>query len=246
MPHGITNRTVIVTRAVTQNSQLSEMLRAHGAYVIEVPLISIEEPEDDGRERDEVLHGLSSFEWIVVTSPNGADRVAPFLHAALAADDTAPFPNLAAVGAATQRSLGRPADLVAEPARASALIEMFPEGTGSVLVVQGDRAPEDVPNALRAKGWDVTKVIAYRTVQLRPTDEMVNQASEADALLLASGSAASAWFETFGAKTPPIVISIGPSTTLVAERLGLEIHATAEEQTLECLVETTIAAFGDH
>lgn len=246
MTHGISNKSVVVTRATTQNSQLSEMLREHGARVIEVPLISIEEPEDEGRERDEVLHNVTSFEWVVVTSPNGAERVAPFLHAALAADDTAPFPRLAAVGAATERSLGRPAELVADPARAAILAEIFPEGSGSVLVVQGDRAPDDIPDALRSKGWTVTKVVAYRTVQLRPTEEMIEHAREADALLLASGSAASAWFDTFGSTTPPLVVSIGPSTTSVAERLGLYVHATAEEQTLECLVETAVAAFGHH
>jgi uroporphyrinogen-III synthase len=246
MSHRIEDKVIVVTRAVTQNSELSELLRSRGAEVLEVPLISIEEPEDEGRERDEVLHDISLFSWIVVTSPNGADRVAPFLEAAIAADDRAPFPRLAAVGAATVRSLGRPADLVAEPARGSVLAEAFPVGVGSVLVVQGDRAPDDIPIALRAKGWDVTTVVAYRTVQLRPTDDMLTRALAADALLLASGSAATAWFDTFGTDTPPVVVSIGPSTTSVASRLGLEVSVTAEEQSLEALVEALESAFHHH
>lgn len=246
MSNSIEDRVVVVTRAVTQNSELSEMLRERGAHVLEVPLISIEEPEDEGRERDEVLHEVTSFSWVVVTSPNGADRVAPFLEAAIAADDTAPFPRLAAVGAATERSLGRPADLVAEPARAAVLAESFPTGSGSVLVVQGDRAPDDIPIALRAKGWDVTKVVAYRTVQLRPTDDMVSRALAADALLLASGSAATAWFDTFGVDAPPVVVSIGPSTTAVAQRLGLDVSVTADEQSLSALVDALESAFHRH
>jgi uroporphyrinogen III methyltransferase/synthase len=240
------NKSVIVTRAASQNSQLSEMLRERGANVIEMPLIAIEEPEDEGRERDELLHDINAFSWIVVTSPNGAERVAPFLDAAIAADDRAPFPRLAAVGAATARSLGRLTDLVAEPARATVLADIFPTGSGSVLVVQGDRAPDDIPIALRAKGWEVTRVVAYRTVQLRPTEEMLTRAREADALLLASGSAATAWFDAFGATTPPIVVSIGPSTTAVATRLGIEVHGTAHEQSLEALVEATEIAFFHH
>jgi uroporphyrinogen-III synthase len=246
MSYEIENKSIVVTRAASQNGRLSEMLRERGGQVIEVPLISIEEPEDEGRERDEVLHDVSRFSWIVVTSPNGAERVAPFLNAAVAADDLAPFPRLAAVGSATQRSLGRPADIVAEPARASVLAEIFPSGNGAVLVVQGDRAPDDIPVALRAKGWDVTRVVAYRTVQLRPTDEMIERALAADALLLASGSAASAWFDAFGSTTPPVVVSIGPSTTAVAERLGLEVHVTAEEQSIEALVEATESALLHH
>ena len=237
MSNSIEDKVIVVTRAVTQNSQLSEMLKDRGAQVLEVPLISIEEPEDEGRERDEVLHDVTSFAWLVVTSPNGADRVAPFLEAAIAADDTAPFPRLAAVGAATERSLGRPADIVAEPARGAVLTESFPTGEGRVLVVQGDRAPDDIPDALRAKGWEVTKVVAYRTVQLRPTEDMVPLALAADALLLASGSAATAWFDTFGTDAPPIVVSIGPSTTAVAQRLGLDVSVTAQEQSLNALVD---------
>jgi uroporphyrinogen-III synthase len=239
-------RVVVVTRAATQNSELSEMLRQRGAQVLEVPLIAIEEPEDEGRERDELLHDISVFSWIVVTSPNGAERVAPFLEAAIAADDTAPFPKLAAVGAATARSLGRLVDLVAEPARGSVLAELFPSGAGTVLVVQGNRAPDEIPVALQAKGWDVTRVVAYRTVQLQPTPEMAEKALAADGLLLASGSAATAWFDTFGTKAPPVVVSIGPSTTTVAQRLGLDVHATAEEQSLESLVETLESAFFHH
>jgi uroporphyrinogen-III synthase len=240
------DRVVVVTRAATQNSELSEMLRDRGAHVLEVPLIAIEEPEDEGRERDEVLHDITVFSWIVVTSPNGAERVSPFLEAALAADDTAPFPRLAAVGAATARSLGRPVDLVAEPARGSVLAESFPTGHGAVLVVQGDRATDEIPVALRNKGWDVTCVVAYRTVQLRPTPDMVEKALAADALLLASGSAASAWFDTFGVDAPPVVVSIGPSTTAVAKRLGIEIVATAEHQSLDSLVETLESTFSHH
>lgn len=246
MSNSIEDKVVVVTRAVTQNSELTEMLRNRGAQVLEVPLISIEEPEDEGRERDEVLHDVTSFSWVVVTSPNGADRVAPFLEAAIAADDTAPFPRLAAVGTATERSLGRPADLVAEPARGAVLADAFPSGSGSVLVVQGDRAPDDIPVALRAKGWDVTKVVAYRTVQLRPTEDMVSLALAADALLLASGSAATAWYDTFGVDAPPVVVSIGPSTTTVAERLGLDVSVTAQEQSLTALVDALENAFRHH
>jgi uroporphyrinogen-III synthase len=75
---------------------------------------------------------------------------------------------------------------------------------------------------------------------------MLTRAREADALLLASGSAATAWFDAFGATTPPIVVSIGPSTTAVATRLGIEVHGTAHEQSLEALVEATEIAFFHH
>lgn len=232
------DRSVVITRSATQNESLRRMLEAVGANVVEVPLIAIEEPEDEGRERDEVLQRLHDFDWVVVTSPNGAERVAPFLAAAIAADDSAPFPFLAAVGAATANTVGVAVNLVAEPARAEVLASVFPDGNGRVLVVQGNLADASLSDAIESKGWHVTRVVAYRTVHVRPDPAMVEPALSADVLLLASGSAATAWFDAFGNDTPPVVVAIGPSTAKVASGLGFHVSATAPEQTLESLIGT--------
>jgi uroporphyrinogen-III synthase len=232
------NRSVVITRAISQNESLRRLLEARGAHVVEVPLIAITEPEDEGRERDEVLQRFDQFDWIVVTSPNGAECVAPFIVAAHAAGDAERFPSLAAVGEATARSLGVTVTMTAQPARADVLAEQFPSGTGTVLVVQGNLADDSLSSALGAKGWTVTQVVAYRTVQLRPTREMMLPAMAADVLLLASGSAVTAWFDAFGTTTPPFVVAMGPSTAKVASALGIDVSAVAPEQTLESMIQT--------
>ena len=238
MSNSLEGRSVVITRSIAQNESLRRLLEARGARVVEVPLIAVVEPDDEGRERDEVLQRFEDFDWIVVTSPNGADRVAPFLSAAHAAGDAKRFPLLAAVGEATARSVGTPVALCAEPARSDVLAQQFPEGSGSVLVVQGNLADNQLSDNIEAKGWTVTRVVAYRTVHLRPTKEMMLPALSADVLLLASGSAATAWFDAFGASTPPYVVAMGPSTAKVAVNLGLEVSAIASEQTLDSLIET--------
>jgi uroporphyrinogen-III synthase len=238
MSNSLEGRSVVITRSIAQNESLRRLLEARGARVVEVPLIAVVEPDDEGRERDEVLQRFEDFDWIVVTSPNGADRVAPFLSAAHAAGDAKRFPLLAAVGEATARSVGAPVALCAEPARSDVLAQQFPEGSGSVLVVQGNLADNQLSDDIEAKGWAVTRVVAYRTVHLRPTKEMMLPALSADVLLLASGSAATAWFDAFGASTPPYVVAMGPSTAKVAVNLGLEVSAIASEQTLDSLIET--------
>jgi len=238
MSNLLEGRSVVITRSIAQNESLRRLLEARGARVVEVPLIAVVEPDDEGRERDEVLQRFEDFDWIVVTSPNGADRVAPFLSAAHAAGDAKRFPLLAAVGEATARSVGTPVALCAEPARSDVLAQQFPEGSGSVLVVQGNLADNQLSDDIEAKGWAVTRVVAYRTVHLRPTKEMMLPALSADVLLLASGSAATAWFDAFGASTPPYVVAMGPSTAKVAVNLGLEVSAIASEQTLDSLIET--------
>lgn len=232
------DRSVVITRASNQNESLRRMLEAVGADVVEVPLIAIEEPEDEGRERDGVLQRLHEFDWVVVTSPNGAERVSPFLTAAIAADDETRFPFIAVVGAATANTIGVAVNLVAEPARADVLASSFPDGNGRVLVVQGNLADATLGDAIESKGWRVTRVVAYRTVQLQPAPELREPALAADVLLLASGSAASAWFDAFGAETPATVVAIGPSTAKVAAGLGFDVSATAPEQTLASLIET--------
>lgn len=238
MSSPLQDKSVVITRSISQNESLRRLLEARGARVVEVPLIAISEPDDEGRERDEVLQKLHEFDWVVVTSPNGADRVAPFVSAAHAAGDTARLPRFAAVGEATSRSLGVPADMVAEPARAEVLAGEFPVGDGKVLVVQGNLADDSLEHAISAKGWSVTRVVAYHTVRLRPGREMMLPALAADVLMLASGSAVSAWFDAFGTTTPPFVVAIGPSTAKVAGTLGIDLSAVATEHSLESMIET--------
>jgi uroporphyrinogen-III synthase len=243
MSEPLEDRTVVITRSVAQNAPLAALLQARGARVVELPLLSIEEPEDEGRERDAVLQRIHEFDWLVITSPNGAERVAPFLAASNAADDTVPLPKIAVVGEATESVLGATCAFVARPARATVLVDNFPTGNGDVVVVQGDLADQEVLAGISEKGWNVTKVVAYRTVSLRPAKEMMLPALAADVLMLASGSAASAWFDMFGSSTPPVVVSIGPSTTAVAEKLGIAVTATATDQSLAGLVAAASEVF---
>lgn len=246
MSSALQGRSVVITRSRLQNESLRRLLEARGATVVEVPLIDIAEPDDEGRERDEVLQRFHEFDWIVVTSPNGADRVSPFFSAAHAAGDGERFPRIAAVGEATARSLNVPVDLVADPARAEVLAAQFPHGSGSVLVVHGNLADAELRDVISSKGWTVTNVVAYQTVTLRPTDDMRTPALEADVLFLASGSAASAWFDSFGSATPSIVVAIGPSTSRVAEQVGIDVTVVADDHSLEGLLAAAERALDQH
>lgn len=245
MASPLSGRTVVITRARSQNESFRRLLEARGAQVVEVPLIAIAEPDDEGRERDEVLQRFHEFDWIVVTSPNGAERVAPFMSAAHAAGDAQSFPSIAAVGDATARSLGVTPSIVAVPARADVLAGQFPTGDGTVLLVQGNLADDSLRASLSEKGWDVTRVVAYHTVRLRPTPDVEQPALTADVLMLASGSAATGWYEAFSTSTPAVVVAMGPSTTKVATALGIDVTGTAPDQTLESMIDTAELLLGN-
>lgn len=220
---------VLVTRE--RPGELASMLAARGATVVHVPLIRVVGTDDGALERE--LARLDRYDWLVVTSPAGAERTA-----AGAAD--APSVRIAAVGSATAATMtrlsGRAVDVVPRTQHASALLEALAavvDAPQRFLIAQADRAGDTLSTGLRRQGHDVTTVVAYHTrLQVPPPGSI----DPVDALLFASGSAAEAWADAVGVETPPIVVSIGPTTTSVARRSGLKVTATSADHSLDGLV----------
>lgn len=229
----------MVTRAAHQGTELTRLLAERGADVEHLPLVAVDEPADGGVELAATLARLGSYDWVVVTSPNGAERIAPALSVAERP------PRIAVVGAATAAALGRPADFVPRRASGAGLVDDFPAGAGRVLVAQGDRAGDAVADGLRSLGWNVDVVTAYRTVTRAPDAAASVRALHADAVVFASGSAVESWVKAFGAVAPAVVVAIGPSTAAVAARQHLQVTQVATDQTVEGLVVALEAAFGD-
>lgn len=222
-----------MTRAAEQAEMLAARLRELGAEPVLVPLIEIAPPADGGVALAVALEQLDRYDWLVVTSPNGAAAVH---DAVVALPPTAHRPLIAAVGVATAQAVGAPPDLVPTEQRAESLMAEFPNGTGSVLLPQAEQAGPEVAAGLRAKGWQVDVVTAYRTLPVVPTAGVLLRVLSADAVLFASGSAVRAWTAVFGLQTPAVTVAIGPSTQQVAELLGLKIDAVAADHSLEGLV----------
>ncbi len=125
----LAGRRVVVTRAGEQADGLAELLTARGAVPVIVPLIEIV-ADPDGAAALAALDP-AGFDWLVVTSPNGARHY-------LCAHAAAP-PKVAAVGATTAAALaegGVPTTLVPAQQRATGLLAEFPAGAGRVLLVQ--------------------------------------------------------------------------------------------------------------
>lgn len=215
------------------------MLRDAGATVIEVPLITIVDAPDGGVALREALARLEMYEWLVVTSPNGAARVREAL-----ADHPPGSPLIAAVGTATSGALSpREADLIPPRQIAESLIDVFPVGTGRVLLAQGMQARGVLQEGLAAKGWQVDRVTAYVTMP-RPIEPSVAAALfKADAITFLSGSAVTSFAaanQTHEVDLPCQVVSIGPVTTEVAHSVGISVTATAQTHTLRGTLETLV------
>ena len=235
---------VVITRASHQSAALAEALRELGAEPVNVPLIDITEPADQGVALKRALERLHTFDWLVVTSPNGAERVASAVSALAAAG--VQRPQLAVVGSATATTLSAPAHVVPAHQTAAGLLRDFPRGSGSVLLAQSDIADSRLADGLTAKGWRVEAVPAYSTVLINPTASAKAAATSADAVLFASGSAVRSWIASFDLFTPSIAIAIGPTTNAVAQRFGLKITAVCADHSSSGLVDCLVACVLEH
>jgi uroporphyrinogen III methyltransferase/synthase len=238
-------RSIVVTRARAQASGLAARLRELGAEVIESPAIAIEAPADGGAALAAAVADLAAYDWLVLTSPNGVHRTFAHLPDARALAGV----RVAAIGPGTADALAGyriVADLVPERFVAESLLEAFPEppaGGGRVLVSRAAVARDVLPDGLRAAGWSVDVVEAYRTVPVAPDEALRDQVASADAITFTSSSTVDHVVAALGTeRLPATVVSIGPITSATASGHGLAVTAEADPHTIDGLVDAVLAA----
>jgi uroporphyrinogen-III synthase len=199
----------IVTRPRAQARPLVDALEAAGIEVVECPLIEIERTSDEPID-------AAGYDWLVVTSSNGADEIAR---------RGVNLPRVAAVGPGTAEALrahGIEPAFVPRESSQDGLVDEFPERGTRVLFAAAEGARR---TAIDALGADFVPL--YRTRLLTP------EPPDGDVVVLASGSAARA-YAGIGGNAP--AVSIGPETTRVARLVGLDVVAEAETHDLDGLV----------
>ncbi|MFZ6003463.1 MAG: uroporphyrinogen-III C-methyltransferase [Actinomycetota bacterium] len=234
---------VIVTRTRQQASQLAASLRELGAEPIEVPVIEIAAPVDGGAALRAAAKSLSSYDWVVVASPNGAGRLLAAIEEVGLDARSFGSAKVAAIGpgtASTLASNGLRADLVPRPYVAEALLEALgrpAEGASRILIARAEVGRDVLPDGLRARGWDVDVVHAYRTVAAKITDVQRTAVRDADIITFTSSSTVERFLEAFGAAAvPPVVACVGPVTAATARDHGLHVDIEADVHTIDGLV----------
>jgi uroporphyrinogen-III synthase len=242
-------RRVVVTRAREQAGELVAQLQAQGAATVEVPAIEIRDPADGGAALALAAGRLGDYSWVILTSSNGARRLLEAVRGT--GRDTRAFggARLAAIGPGTAEALataGLVVDLVPPRFVAESLLEVFPEPTdpaaNRVLLVRAAVARDILPEGLRAKGWDVEVVEAYRTEQAPLAEEQAAAVAGADVVTFTSSSTVTNFLAAIGDRPiPAVVVAIGPITAATARGHGLAVDVEAEIHTIEGLVDALVA-----
>ena len=238
-------RRIVVCRAPGQASVLSQRLRALGAAPVEVPVIEIAGPGDGGAALAGAAARIARYGWVAFTSPNAVEGLFAHLHDARDLGGV----KVAAVGPGTAAALegrGVRADLVPDTSMAESLAAALAAASPAVariLLPQAAAARPGLADGLRAAGWTVDAVEAYRTVPVVPPPDVVAAAAKADAIAFTSSSTVDNLLDGPGPHAvPPVVVCIGPVTAETARRRGLTVTATAASHDLDGLVAAVVAA----
>jgi uroporphyrinogen-III synthase len=168
MKQALAGKRILITRARHQAGRLADALEVHGAEVLRLPTIEIVPPETYAH-LDALLEVASGFDWLIVTSANGAAAVADRLRFLGIPLHRLKHLQVAAIGPATAAAVKRmglnvsamPGEYVAE-----AVVAMLREKVAGqrVLLARAAVARDVIPEQLRKCGADIHVVEAYRTI----------------------------------------------------------------------------------
>jgi uroporphyrinogen-III synthase len=248
----LAGKRVVVTRALEQSHSLVEALCDAGAEPVLLPLI-VFAPPDNLAELDACLKNSARFDWVFFTSQNALravqqrcaalDLVLPQVFAGL---------KIAAVGPATADAVtaaGLPVNFISRAHTGVGLAEELSAGEKRkrVFLPRSDRANPDLIEVLNLHGWQVTAVVAYKTVSPN-SDSPETQESflrcEADAILFFSPSAVHHLRDLLGAQRfrdlsrQSIFVAIGPVSENALKTEGVSRILLAADTTVAAAVAT--------
>lgn len=246
-------RSIVITRAREQASELAKQLDLLGAEVIQCPSIAIK-PLAKYATLDAAIVHLSRYEWVIFTSTNGVAFFWQRLDS-LGLDSRALGGcKVAAIGPATAQSLkerGIHADIVPGYYQAEGLIESFlawgPLEGVRMLLPRASKAREILPEELRNAGASVDVISAYDTVpDTSKIEEITTRLEEKtlDCIVFASSSTV----ENLVNLIPPEKIrdanvrlaAIGPITAATLDKYGLKCDIQPTQFTIPALIDAVV------
>ncbi len=239
-------KTIVVTRARAQASEMIKLLSDLGAKCLECPSIKIVPPED-WEPLDMAIESLPAYDWIIFTSVNGVKFFFERLFTKNKDVRALSKISTAAIGPATSKKLlnfGLKSDIVPESYRAESVIEAFKNENikgKRILLPRAKEARPVLAVELAKMGAEIDEVAVYCTEKVYDhADVLLKQLEEGkiDLITFTSSSTATNFktllpSEKFEAFIKGVTIaSIGPITTGTARSLGFKVQIEAESFTI--------------
>jgi uroporphyrinogen-III synthase len=230
-----------------------------GAQVLEIPFIEIQRPRSF-KPLDEALRRHARYDWLILTSVNGASALFERLARLRIPPDELRHLRIAAIGPATRNALesrGLPVEVVPKEYVAESVVaRLRARARGKrILLVRAQVARDVIPRELRRAGARVEVREAYRTVMPKASRSKLlaalkDGARRPHAITFTSSSTARNFLELLGAKAAysglldgVALVSIGPVTTATLRELNLPPAIRAKQYTIPGLVRALVKHF---
>jgi len=243
---------VLVSRAREQASSLSDLLRAEGAEVMEIPFIEVRPPRSY-KCMDDALRLIGEYEYLVLTSVNG-------VHALFDRMEKLGIPkrrllplNIVAIGPATRSAIekeGLPVAIMPKEYVAESVVQALVNKVRGkrVLLCRAKIARDVIPRELRRLGAFVDVVEAYETVipaasRVKLRRVLRDMEKRPHAITFTSSSTVKNYVSLLGIRSGKSKLvqgvwnaSIGPVTSETLREFELTVDVQADEFTIPGLI----------
>jgi uroporphyrinogen III methyltransferase / synthase len=233
---------IVVTRARSQATELSQRLRQLGAEAIEIPVIELA-PLEDYSKLDACMDELPSYDWLIFTSVNAVEFFLARMRASNR-DWRSVRGRICAIGPATASALSPIIpELIPEEHHSegvAAAFQPYNMRCARILLPRASTAREVIPATLSEMGATVDVVDVYTNViPANAQSRIAALRFKPTWVTFTSGSTVKNWLALAGSESLDGVriASIGPATTDVAKKHGLHVDVEADPSTLDGLVE---------
>jgi uroporphyrinogen III methyltransferase/synthase len=243
-------RSIVTMRDAAGNADFAAKIVQRGGNPLEFETIRIK-TLTDSNDFLRTLAKIGQYDWVIFTSGNG---VTIFFDAVRSLGKDARIfgsTKIAAIGSRTAEQLGRfgvKADFVPDVFTArelgKQLIGFANLRNKKILLLRSELASDELVEILAGAGAEVENVAVYTAVAAKSDSAwLVNGISKGtiDWLTFASPSSVDGFFEQIdgGAinSSNVRVASIGPVTSERLKELGVTVHVTAKEHTLDGLLD---------
>lgn len=248
-------KTIVVTRARAQASQMVTALEDLGARVLEFPTISIKPLTVLGLK--EVVEGIEKYVWLTFTSVNGIKEFLTQVYDLGFDIRDLKGPRICAIGPATAaeaQARGMRVSAVPSEYRAEAVAEILLKEAGpgdQILLPRARGAREILPTLLRSQGIGVDELEVYEAIpegSIGEGDRQLLEQGLVDIITFTSSSTVKNLVSILGSEAvdklrgKARVACIGPITAKTAREAGFTVDVVAEEFTIDGLVQAILQA----